>query len=112
MPAVRAVPRRLEGLQVVQDSAHRPLVQGLADHDGGPARPRREHRPNLGGPDVLVAQGLRLLNHVHHLVHVFKCAERQREGVGERGRSRWGRQTSAKKKTAGERVCWECPIVV
>eukprot|EP00215_Chloropicon_roscoffensis_P009649 CAMPEP_0196637970 /NCGR_PEP_ID=MMETSP1085-20130531/850_1 /TAXON_ID=41879 ORGANISM="Pycnococcus sp, Strain CCMP1998" /NCGR_SAMPLE_ID=MMETSP1085 /ASSEMBLY_ACC=CAM_ASM_000807 /LENGTH=264 /DNA_ID=CAMNT_0041966609 /DNA_START=3 /DNA_END=795 /DNA_ORIENTATION=- len=70
-PAVRAVPRRLEGLQVVQDPAHRPLVQGLADHDGGPARPRREHRPNLGGPDVLVAQGLRLLNHVHHLVHVI-----------------------------------------
>ena len=57
-PAVRAVPRRLEGLQVVQDPAHRPLVQGLADHDGGPACPRREHRPNLGGPDVLVAQGL------------------------------------------------------
>jgi len=42
-PAVGAVPGRFEVGQVVQDAPHGCAIQGLADHDGGPAGPHGQH---------------------------------------------------------------------
>ena len=77
-PPMGAVPRRFQGCKIVQNVVHGPLVEGLTNHDRRPACSRSKHSPHFGWSNVLYAHALRLLNHVHHFIHVWKGKQQKK----------------------------------